>query len=71
MSVKLKFRRHTQRLAVCRLGAESPAPAWAPLAEAKVPIYAISTFHADWILIPAEKLENAVRALIAAGHNEI
>lgn len=127
MSVKLRFRRHTERLAVCRLGPDAPVPAWAggggfmavvrtpdelsivcaegavpagvrpqggwaaieligpfdfgltgilaaalgPLAESKVPIFAVSTFDTDWILVPAERLETAVRALIAAGHNEI
>jgi hypothetical protein len=47
------------------------ASALAPLAEAEVPVFAISTFDTDWILVPAGKLEAAVRALTAAGHNEI
>lgn len=42
-----------------------------PLAAAGVPIFAISTFDTDWILIPGEHLEKAKRALAAAGHNEI
>ncbi|MBE0656748.1 MAG: ACT domain-containing protein [Bryobacteraceae bacterium] len=42
-----------------------------PLAVAGVPIFAISTFDTDWILIPGEHLEKAKRALAAAGHNEI
>lgn len=42
-----------------------------PLAEAAVPIFAISTFDTDWVLIPGEHLEKAKRALAAAGHNEI
>lgn len=42
-----------------------------PLAEAGVPIFAISTFDTDWVLIPGEHLEKAKRALAAAGHNEI
>lgn len=47
------------------------ASALAPLAEAGIPVFAISTFDTDWILVPAGKLEAAVRALTAAGHNEI
>jgi hypothetical protein len=42
-----------------------------PLAEAGVPIFALSTFDTDWVLLPGEHLEKAKRALIAAGHNEI
>jgi len=42
-----------------------------PLAAAGVPIFAISTFDTDWILIPGEHLEKAKQALAAAGHNEI
>jgi uncharacterized protein len=126
-AVKVEFRRHALRLAVCRLGAEEAEPAWAaggefsavvrtpgelsivceesavpagvkaqkgwgvielvgpfdfgltgvlasvlgPLAEAKVPIFAISTFDTDWVLIPGEHIEKAVRTLTAAGHNEV
>lgn len=126
-AVKVEFRRHGLKLAVCRLGAEEAMPAWAarggfsavvrtpgelsvvceegrvpegvkaergwgvielvgpfdfgltgvlasvlgPLAEAKVPIFAISTFDTDWVLIPGEHIEKAVRALTAAGHNEV
>lgn len=47
------------------------AAALVPLAEAGVPIFAISTFNTDWVLVPAEQMEKAVRALTAAGHNEI
>lgn len=127
VSAGLKFRRHAMRLAVCRLEAGDPVPAWCgaggfmavvrtpaelsivcdeaavpagvkgqrgwgvielvgpfdfnltgvlssvltPLAEAKVPIFALSTFDTDWILIPGEHLEKAVRTLTAAGHNEV
>ncbi len=39
-----------------------------PLAEAKVPIFAISTFDTDYVLIKREHLEQAVAALAAAGH---
>ena len=42
-----------------------------PLALAGIPIFAVSTFDTDWILVPAERLDDAVRALAAAGHNEI
>lgn len=42
-----------------------------PLAEAKIPIFAISTFDTDWVLIPGEHTEKAVRTLTAAGHNEV
>jgi len=39
-----------------------------PLAESGVPICAISTFDTDYVLVPAERLEDAVAALAAAGH---
>jgi uncharacterized protein len=39
-----------------------------PLAESQVPIFAISTFDTDWVLVPGDKLEAAVQALRAAGH---
>lgn len=42
-----------------------------PLARAGVPVFAMSTYDTDWVLVPGEKLEGAVRALKAAGHNEI
>ena len=40
-----------------------------PLAEAEVSIFAISTFDTDYILVKAEKLSLARRALEAAGHS--
>jgi hypothetical protein len=40
----------------------------APLAEAEVPIFAISTFDTDYVLVPVERLDDAVAALAAAGH---
>ena len=40
----------------------------APLAEAGVPIFAISTFDTDYVLVKQEQVENAVRALESAGH---
>jgi hypothetical protein len=39
-----------------------------PLAEAQIPIFAISTFDTDYVLIKRENLEQAVVALGAAGH---
>ena len=40
----------------------------APLAEAGVPIFAISTFDADYVLVKQKRAEDAVRALESAGH---
>ena len=42
-----------------------------PLAEAEVPIFALSTFDTDWVLIPAEELPTALAALSAAGHSQL
>jgi uncharacterized protein len=42
-----------------------------PLAQAQVPIFALSTYDTDWILVPENKLEVAVRALAAAGHRQL
>ncbi len=39
-----------------------------PLAEAKISIFAISTFDTDYLLVKANTLEQAVNALQAAGH---
>ncbi len=39
-----------------------------PLAEARIPIFAISTFDTDYVLIKHEHLEQAIAALAAAGH---
>lgn len=41
----------------------------APLAEAKIPIFVVSTFDTDYVLVHLENLENARRVLEAAGHN--
>jgi hypothetical protein len=41
-----------------------------PLAEEKIPIFAISTFHTDYVLVKREDLERAKKALAAAGHQE-
>ena len=42
-----------------------------PLAEAQIPIFAISTFDTDYVLIKRENLEPAVAALGAAGHAKV
>ena len=40
-----------------------------PLAEAAVPIFVISTFDTDYVLVRTAHLERAVDALEAAGHS--
>jgi hypothetical protein len=40
----------------------------AALAAAQVPVFAISTYDTDWLLVSADKLADAVRALEGAGH---
>jgi hypothetical protein len=40
----------------------------AALAAAQVPVFALSTYDTDWLLVPAERLEAAKRALEAQGH---
>ncbi|MFN8011865.1 MAG: ACT domain-containing protein [Holophagaceae bacterium] len=40
----------------------------APLAEAGISVFALSTFDTDYVLVRAECLEEAVAALAAAGH---
>ena len=42
-----------------------------PLAEAEIPIFAISTFDTDYVLIKRENLKGAVMALGAAGHEKL
>ena len=39
-----------------------------PLAEAGVPIFVVSTFDTDYVLMKRDKLEAAIKALDAAGH---
>jgi len=41
-----------------------------PLAEAKIPIFAIATFDTDYVLVKREDLEQAKNKLAAAGHQE-
>ncbi len=43
----------------------------APLAEAEIPIFAISTFDTDYLLVGASTLAIATEALTAAGHEII
>lgn len=40
-----------------------------PLADAGIPIFAISTHDTDYVLVKEESLEPAVAALTAAGHS--
>lgn len=40
----------------------------APLAEAGIGIFAISTFDSDYVLVPERRLADAARAIAAAGH---
>ena len=40
-----------------------------PLAEAGVPVFVISTFDTDYILVPAAGLAPAIEALRSAGHS--
>jgi hypothetical protein len=39
-----------------------------PLAEAGVPVFVASTYHADLVLVPRERRREAMAALRAAGH---
>lgn len=40
----------------------------APLADAGVPIFVLSTFDTDWLLVANDRLDDAVAALERAGH---
>jgi len=42
-----------------------------PLAQARIPIFAISTFDTDYVLLKHQDLERAIAALSAAGHEKI
>lgn len=42
-----------------------------PLARARVPIFAVSTFDTDYVLIKEEHLKQALTALDGAGHEHI
>ena len=39
-----------------------------PLADARVNVFAFSTFDTDYLLVPAVRLTEAIEALTAAGH---
>jgi len=39
-----------------------------PLAEAKIPIFAVSTYDTDYVLIKRERIGEAVDVLRKAGH---
>lgn len=39
-----------------------------PLAEAEIPVFVTSTYHADVVLVPKQRRDEALRALRAAGH---
>jgi len=40
-----------------------------PLAEARVSIFAVSTYDTDYVMVKERSLTKAVKALTAAGHN--
>jgi uncharacterized protein len=42
-----------------------------PLAEAGIPVFAVSTFNTDYVLIKREHLEQAVKSLGEAGHERV
>ena len=42
-----------------------------PLAEAGIPVFAVSTFNTDYVLIKRADLERAVKALAEAGHERV
>ena len=39
-----------------------------PLADARIPVFVASTYHADLVLVPERNLDDAVTALKTAGH---
>ncbi|WP_410585863.1 ACT domain-containing protein [Amycolatopsis sp. lyj-23] len=39
-----------------------------PLGEAAIPVFVTSTFHCDLVLVPVERLDEAVTTLRDAGH---
>jgi uncharacterized protein len=42
-----------------------------PLAEAGIPVFVVSTFNTDYVLIKRDHLERAAKALGEAGHNRV
>jgi hypothetical protein len=120
---RFRFTVHDERLAICRLAADAPIPAWArgrfvntartpaelsivcaqahvpretlherdkialgiegtipmttigilaslcgALAEARVPVFALSTYDTDWLLVSADRMGAAKQALESLGH---
>lgn len=45
-----------------------PAAIVGPLADAEVPVFVASTYHADLVLVPEHRLKDATAALRDAGH---
>ena len=43
----------------------------APLAEAGIAIFVVSTFDTDWLLVKADRLAEAVRTLRQSGHEVV
>jgi hypothetical protein len=41
-----------------------------PLAEAGIPLFAISSFDTDHLLVPATRIDAACRVLVGAGHRQ-
>jgi hypothetical protein len=39
-----------------------------PLAMAGVPVFALATYDTDWLLLPADRAQDGLAALAAAGH---
>lgn len=39
------------------------------LSDAGVPVFVLSTFDTDWILVPADRSDDAARAIRASGHD--
>lgn len=40
-----------------------------PLAEAAIPVFVASTYHADLVLVPDHRIDEAITALESAGHS--
>ncbi len=48
--------------------AEMPAAILGPLADAGIPVFVLSTYHADLVLVPENRLIQAKETLREAGH---
>ncbi|TDC77056.1 ACT domain-containing protein [Actinomadura sp. 7K507] len=46
----------------------TPAEIVGPLAEAEIPVFVASTYHADLVLVPEHRLKEATEALRDTGH---